>query len=37
MKHDYDGHEVKFHYILMEGFSERSFAANVARIAGIPN
>jgi len=27
---------VIFHYKLVEGFCERSFAANVARIAGIP-
>ncbi len=36
MKHDQNENEVIFHYKLVEGFCERSFAANVARIAGIP-
>ena len=37
MQHDFSDNEVKFHYKLIEGFCERSFAANVARIAGIPH
>ena len=37
MKHEFSDDEVKFHYKLIEGFCERSFASNVARIAGVPN
>lgn len=37
MQHEFSDNEVKFHYKLIEGFCERSFASNVARIAGVPN
>jgi DNA mismatch repair ATPase MutS len=38
MKHYYDEttEEVKFTYLLVEGEAEKSFATNVARIAGLP-